>query len=269
MEEMLQELYGKIAEYYSNRDFDGLEKYLIVKLRENAQTCIACYNPFEVTILNELGTLYRGLGRQKEAVEMFDSAASIIEQRNGSENEEYATAINNLAGAYRLDGQTAEAIRCFQKALDIYERCGSRRSYLFSSAENNLGLVYLGMKDTKRAEACFLDALGIIRELREKNAEYAADLAVTYTNLASVYYYEQDPEKAINFCNKALTEYDVIPEQRQSHRGAVYNLLGDICRNQGKTEKAKNHYQTALAWTEKYFGRNYEYRRLQEKIDCL
>ncbi len=269
MEEILNQLYEEIGRFYAQRDFEGLEKYLIVKLRENAQSCIACYNPFEVTILNELGTLYRGLGRQEEAIQMFESAAAIIEERLGTANEEYATAVNNLAGAYRLNGQTDAAVKSFQKAMEIYEKCGSQRTYLYSSAENNLGLVYLGIHNAEAAEECFLDALQIVENLREESDEFAGDLAVTYVNLASAKYLKKEWQHAEKYCTRALEEYDSVPENQQNHKAAAYNLLGDIYRVRSCPEQAKAYYRNALEWTERFFGKNYEYQRLEEKITQL
>ena len=266
MEEIFKQLYEELDSLYQGGDFDAAETYLIHKLRENGNSCFACYNPLEAAIINELGSLYRCQGRTDESIESFETLAEMLKIRVGTENEEYANVVNNLAGAYRLKGDYDKAIRNFETARDIYEKGIGKNSYLYSSLLNNMGLVYMELNQCREAEKNFHEALRIIEKLEENSEEFTGDKAVTYSNLASVCLKEKNLDKAEEYLSCALDIYGTVLPEYRYHMGAVYNTLGHVRRIRKNYEGARKAYLWAMEWTEKFYGKNNEYEKVQANL---
>ena len=269
MQEQLHELYEEIGRYYAAGDFSGLEAFLLRKYRESAPGCSCCYSSMTVTVLNELGTLYRGAGKQADAINSFSRAGKHVAAHLGTQNAEYATVINNLGGAYRLNSQYEEALDSFQKALSIYEEIGEKESYLYSSALNNMALVYIDTGDLENAERCLRDALASVKNLAAQSEEFIPEVAASYSNLAAVCSRRGDMETALSLCDKAFAEYEKVPEDSRDHLAAVWNLVGNIRVVQKDPAGAKEAYEKALSLTERFFGKNHEYEQLVRKLQDL
>ncbi len=122
----------------------------------------------------------------------------------------------------RLDSQFDKAVDCLREAIAIYEEIGKKNSYLYASAQNNLALVYLDTNDTEHAEACLQDAHAIVHDLAAQSPVFIPGLAASYCNLASVRYQNQEYDKALSYCEKALNEYERVPEKIE----ATWRLSG-------------------------------------------
>lgn len=246
-----------------------MENFLMRSLRENEGACDACYYPMEVTVLNELGTMYRCIGKQGKSKAFFRRAADKIIAGIGKDTMEYATAVNNLAGTCRMMGEFEEAAGYFREAMHYYELLGGPDSYYYMTALNNLGLVYLETRELEKAGECFEKVLPAMEKLNAQKSGLENELAVTWCNLAVLSYFSGDDKAAMERCRASLAWYEKIPENRRGHLGAVYNLLGDIYSRQGHIEKAKSAYISSLKWTERFYGINHEYEITKEKLDEL
>ena len=267
MEERLREFYKELDTYYDSCDYEGMEDYLMRKLRENEGACDACYYPMEVTVLNELGTMYRCIGKQEKSKVYFGEAVNRILTGIGKDTMEYATAVNNLAGTCRMMGEYEEAARYFEESMQVYEKIGGSESYYYMTALNNLGLVRLETRELEAAAACFGKVLPVMEKLQASRGGLESELAVTWCNLAVLSFFKGDDETALAQCGKSLALYEKVPEGRRGHLGAVYNLLGDIYSRAGRSEDARSAYRSSLQWTEKFYGRNHEYEITKKKLD--
>jgi len=76
-----------------------------------------------------------------------------------------------------------------------------------------------------------------------------------YINLASLYVKHQEPQKAVEFLTTGLTKpprapWDVL------HRAKMNDKLGDVYAGLGNTEKATEHYRTAIELFPKVMVKN-------------
>lgn len=77
-------------------------------------------HPAHVSILNDLGGLYRSTGEYSKPEPSFLKAMQFLGNTLGKDHSGYATCINNLAGLYRLTGDYPRADQLFLEASDIY-----------------------------------------------------------------------------------------------------------------------------------------------------
>ena len=63
-----------------------------------------------------------GVGRYREANELFQRTLRIREQGLGTEHPDVAYTLNELASLYRAQGRYAEAEPLHQRALAIYQK---------------------------------------------------------------------------------------------------------------------------------------------------
>ena len=271
--DFFNDFYETVDSFYSGNKIEGLETYLLSVWGTNetyrAAQSAEAYFAKKSAISNELGTLYRVKGRQDLSAEQFRITADTVAELYGTGVSAYATAVNNLAGAYRLAGKHDEAIRCFQDALAAFDAAEDRDPAAYAATLNNLGLVYLGIRRTAEAKEQFGKALEALKPLEEKGENTGAERAVTYHNLASVYFLENDDEQAEAWCKKAIEAYDTVDEDMRGHLGSVYNTLGTMAHRRGEKEKARGYYELAKTWLFRFFGENYEYQKVEEKLALL
>ena len=101
MSSKLDEIKAAISEL----NHQGKYREVVTLLKQAVDlTCIEYGNnaPEYVSILNELGGLYRMLGEYDNSELAFLKAIDIQSETDGKDNPDYATSINNLAGTYRL-----------------------------------------------------------------------------------------------------------------------------------------------------------------------
>lgn len=208
-----------------------------------------------ITILNELGSLYRGTGRYEQSLASFQRATELAGQAFGEDCEEYATILNNMAGTYRLMKDYNRAIGLFSQAMEIYRRAGAENSYAYASVLNNLSLACRETRQFDLAISYLEQALSLI-EAFPGNAQ---ELAVTYNNLTALYSAVGKREKAMLCLNRALLEYEKCPEEQRVHYAAVLNSLAGFLFSQGEYQRAVMLYRKSAGYTLKFFGKNEEY----------
>lgn len=116
------------------------------RLRELTDRCRAEYGERGAlygSMLNELGSYYRGQGRYEVSERAFREALELLAQSRGTDSPDYATALNNLAGTHRLMGRLKEAEREFAACLTIYRETLGEGDILYAAGLNNLSLVCL------------------------------------------------------------------------------------------------------------------------------
>lgn len=114
---------------------------------------------FEAAALfSELGSYYRGSRNLPASERNYERAVSILKERCGEEDPNYATALNNLAGTHRLMRRFEEADEEFQRCLDCFRRTVGKQHILYASGLNNLSLLRLDQGDLPGAAALLNEA---------------------------------------------------------------------------------------------------------------
>lgn len=106
--------------------------------------------------LNNLGELYRRVGRYGEAEPLLLEALAIDRERLGADDPALATTMNNLGLLYRARGRPEEAEHYLERSLAILEGAYGRRHPDVARALNNLAMLYQAT-DRPAAAAPLLD----------------------------------------------------------------------------------------------------------------
>ena len=204
-------------------------------------------------VYNELGGLYRGTGQYEKSLEAFEKAKRLGEGR--LEPGEYATILNNMAGTLRQMREYSRAEELFLEAIKLYQQEDMTGTQAYASVLNNLSLVYQSTRQLDKAVTYLKQALTIIESLPECRQE----LAVTYNNLTALCHAAGDDHQALCYANRALQEYEKLPEQDRSHYAAVLNSLAGFLYGEGDYVRALELYQKSAKYTRRFFGENEEY----------
>jgi type IV pilus biogenesis/stability protein PilW len=169
------------------------------------------YAPDSARVCNNLGLIYRELGRTEEAVALYKKAMEI--------DPKFAEAYNDLGLAYVDIGRYEDAVALFKKAIEIEPT--------FAEAYNDLGLAYGALGKYEEAA----------REIK-RAIEIKPAYAEAYSNLGSMYYDRGDKEEAMRLFKKAIGLNPYLAD--------VYNNLGLTYSAFGKPQEAIASYEKAV-----------------------
>ena len=265
MDMTIDEFYKQLSNVYETGSPEAVELYLNDRLKEASHGCDMCFEPMEITVSNELGSFYRGMGQFDKSAEFFEIAKRLVFVHIGDKTVQYATVLNNLAGTYRLAGKYEEAADLFNESALIYSTTIGKDNSYYCSILNNLALVYQDMKEYGKAEEMLTDALKSSRTLENS----AMDVAITYSNLGALYLEMGDYTRAEEDLRESVDIYEQLDTNHQVHLASVYNSLGILYYKQSKLEEAKEAYQQALKLTLYHYCKNHEYEILCRNIAAI
>lgn len=187
-------------------------------------------------VYNNLGVIYRVLGRMEQALDYLEQARRIYQESGNRVGE--ARTLNDLGRVYGEMGNRDRARSDYEMALRISREQGDQQGE--GSALNNLGWVYVVFGQDKQAQEFYEQALGIFREMGDRLGE-----ASTLNNLGRVYEDLSQREQAQLYYEQAL---QIFREERD-RRGEAWSLnnLGKVFRKLGQYEQAIAYLQQALA----------------------
>lgn len=249
----LDSIYKSLDQYYQRGDVQGIEDYLLGEERRIIEE--GGSKGVLVTVYNELGSFYRSTSRYSQSIDAFDKAGREISASLGTHCAEYATLVNNLAGTYRLAGQHEKAIGLFHQAIRTYREAGEDQSYAFASVQNNISLAYQEIGKGQLAIRHLEQALEILGEL----PGHVHEVAITYSNLAALYYKNGHNAEAMTCLDRALYIFESCDQTENPHYAAALNSLGGILFATGEYQRAVDTYQKAAAYTRRFFGENLDF----------
>src|SRR6266516_2774557 len=190
----------------------------------------------EARIYNDLGVVYRMLGRMERAREYLEKALQIYHEDGDHLGE--GRALNDLGRVFADLGNTERARGNYEEALRIYQEQGDHTGE--GSALNNLGWVYITLGQGKQAQQYYEQALSIFRGIGDRIGE-----AATLNNLARVYEDLGQRERAQEYYEQALS----IFREERDRKGEAWSLnnLGKVYRKLGQYEQALQYLEQALS----------------------
>ncbi len=139
-------------------------------------------------ILNELIGYYRRTGERDKALAAVQEAFSLIEAEKATDAVSSGTIYINGATTMKAFGLAAEAMAYYEKAKQIYDSALDADDYRLAAFYNNISSAYKELGQYAQCEAACMTALKIL----EAKSGYNGEIAVTYLNLAHLYY-DMDP----------------------------------------------------------------------------
>jgi tetratricopeptide (TPR) repeat protein len=135
-------LYKRAMELYRKRDYQGA----LPRFEEALKLAEERYgksSPLLSLELNNLGEVYRALGRYEAAEPLFKRAIALDEETRDREDDPgLATSLNNLALVYREQERFKEAEPLYKRSLALLERMLGAGHPDVAKSLNNLAMLY-------------------------------------------------------------------------------------------------------------------------------
>lgn len=196
----------------------------------------------------KIADLLRDLGKKDEAIEMLDTLvktkpdcyeASCLLGELLCEQERFKEAANVYHEALKYKpadfelyynlGIVYTRLSDFQMAKEMYERAAEINHRLYG-ANYNLGLIAFIQKDYENAEKYF------------ENSLYDELEPMAYYQLAKIYVYKGEKDKAINFLNKAI---EIEPKlQKLAEKEKAFDKIKEYITVSVKMEEKETHEKT-------------------------
>jgi len=221
--------------YYQIANYEKvLESYeMALRLSREVQA-----TRIEADTLNNIGLFFRTKSDYQKAIEYYLQALPLMRSIRNRKGE--AGILNNVASLYRALGQTSESLTYLNDILlmrrEEKDRAGEARTFILIAAN------YAERKEYNQALENYENALAILRDLKTKDNR---SLANALTNIGSVYQNLERPDTALLYYLEAIS----LQKEAGDVRGETVtkNFIGKAYEMKGEFERAKEHYDLALA----------------------
>jgi tetratricopeptide (TPR) repeat protein len=183
--------------------------------------------------LNDLGAIYRSLGKHSQAIAVLERAVRILDTQPSSELN--ATTLNNLGAAYHEVGQFVRSEEIVRRALATAEsgqNGGSDVPYLLST----LGHGYLARKHYLEAEAVYRRAISL---LAATHGVQHPDYAFAMSNLAALYQRQRRFREAVPLLESAIEIFEGSVGRDAPCLGVPLDRYTEVLRGVGRKAEAR------------------------------
>ena len=237
-----------------DNQYDPNGVYSAQKLKQAAETFARAAEilPMEQvkqsTVWSTSGYLFGKLGDYSKALEFYQKALAIQENRLPPGHPDLAVSYNNVGGAWSDLGDYHKALAFYQKALAIWEKVLPPDHLDLATAYNNVGCAWNELGNHSRALEFFQKALAI---RKEKLSSDHFDIAAIYNHIGTTWYSLGDYRRALEFHETALTIQEKVLPLDHPDLAATYNDIGSAWGALGDRSKQLTFLQKAVFIHEK------------------
>lgn len=220
---------GHISDFGDNETGVGLYLQAIEKAKEVKYDTLLSYS------LNNLGLVYKDLGKYKEAVEVLYEALE-LKERIGMPEKSIASALLNLGHVLDNLGKSEDAIKYYQRSYELRKKLGDKLGMARVLA--NIAVIYKNQEKYDKAAELIGQSNAILAENPDDALSY-----VNYTNLGNLSKKFGDNAAALKNLNLALASAQKMNDANKIgdanlNMGGYYQDLGDYKKSVGPLEKA-------------------------------
>ncbi len=189
---------------------------------------------------------YGAIQKLIEAGDIISAEKKVLALSNQSSGE-----YHQLYGDVLLQkGDNQKALEEFEAAQKLYEE-GDRNTSQLAKCYSQLGVVNWVMGNHNESLAYHQQALHIHESNKNKNGVAAShnDIGLTYSNI--------DPPKALEYYQKALSEYQEIYNSDDERIATAHINIGYINGEMDFQNEAFDHFDKALIILEKKYGKDH------------
>ncbi len=146
-------------------------------------------------VSERLGLVRRTMEREK-ALSAVREAREIIEEHSMGRTVSGATVLLNAATTMKCFGDAEGSLPLFEHVLTVFSENLNPGDYRFAGLYNNMALSFEDTGAFEKAEAFFGRALDVLEKLPGTNC----DIAVTWCNLAELYYARDPEDERVSAC---------------------------------------------------------------------
>ena len=210
-------------------------------------------------ILSTLGWVYLDLGSADRALELHQQALELRRRSFGDEAVEVAESLDGVAAALRDAWQLDDAAARSADALELYRRHSTADRRLLLRCLNNRVKLFCLTQDWRAADPLSAEALALGRSgFDERELEVSRALV----QRALVVSHLGDPETARALYRETLELYESRYGQTHPVLAPLYNNLGQLAAQAGRTRQAVDYWRQADAQYAAAFGDDF-YERVK------
>lgn len=188
----------------------------------------------------QIGRIYKSLGRNKEAIELFKQATVWFEELSAA--NEAAGSLLEAGDSYEKLELYPDALETFQKALTIASIGGEKRRQ--AEIYNAIGIRQAGLGDYTQA----LQNFGQVLKISEKT-DYKERYLNALGNIGNIYFYQNNFVRALENFQKQLVLSEAWGISREV---PIISLnIGNVYNRQQNYPQALDYHQRALSEFEK------------------
>ncbi|MCK5766725.1 MAG: tetratricopeptide repeat protein, partial [Bacteroidales bacterium] len=234
---IIEQINTRGIQFASEGNFDAAEK---------AFNSILLIDPSSAQARNNLGIIYKMLGRYNDALRVYSEAESIVKNEFGPSSPELARLYMNIGIIYNQKQDYELALQYLNFAESLF-RVSNIQTYQASIVYNNIGNSYFGMKDWRKALQSYQKGIQV------KKALNFGGLHIAYANCASTY-------ENLGKLDSARMYYDYSIQAKIERWGpenirliSTYNNYGVLLQNMGENELALQYLEEALELATEYY----------------
>lgn len=193
-------------------------------------------------VYNSLALNFNDINELDQALKYVDSSLAIMEFKLPPNHLELAPIYNNKGLILINKGKFKEGIDFFKKSLKISIDQAGETNTEVAGAINNIGLTYIKWEMYDSAEVYFKRALNILSKIYDKPSPFHA---ITYNNLACVYYGKDELDFAIANCKKSI---EIAKAVNHSEIGDYYYKLAGFYKGKGNISASLTSVRTAIKY---------------------
>lgn len=154
------------------------------------------------TMLLNIGTAQRALGKMREAEEQYEQVLEIYRRELTGPDYRMATLFNNRSILYAQTGRLQEARQDLEKAMELIQKLEKSETEI-ATTHVNIGNLCFQMQDLSEGTRHMEEAVRIFEEAKgKKDSHYASALS----GLGEAYFRSSRLEEAVGCYEKALEE---------------------------------------------------------------
>ena len=184
----LARFFAKLDEIFSRGDLAAAGR--LIEYWERDARSIGDENGL-LYVLNEETGYFRRTGEKEKGLAAVEEALALAEKLGICETVSGATVIINCATTMKAFGEAEKALPLYEKARAVYESSLDGSDFLLAAFYNNFALALADVGRGKEAEEMFFLAIGTLK----KCGGHEGEIAVSYVNLAQLYYSIGESEK--------------------------------------------------------------------------
>jgi tetratricopeptide (TPR) repeat protein/CHAT domain-containing protein len=205
--------------------------------------------------LDELGTVYFGLGELAKAEPLRVQLVELGKEVRGKKHPDYATYMHHLAGVYASMGAFDKADLLYREALAIRKEVLGEDSSAYAASLNDLAVNCGKRGDRAQQEFLLHQALAVHRKVEgPQSPAYAISLG----NLAVVYAVRGNPARAEALLKEAAEIVRRTAGVKSTRYASILHTMASAADHKGDTKTAETLYKQAADIEAAVLGKQHE-----------
>lgn len=213
-----------------------------------------------LSILNELVTYYKNLGRYADAIKISEKILKLAEDLELEGSIEYGSLLLNVAAVYQMAERLEDARNLYLQVFPCFEGKLEKSDSKWGCLYHSMSVLYRELREWNQSIVCLKKAL----ELATMK-DCVSEVSVIHTKLAASYLQKKETETAISHLKKALKLYHATEENQDGNYGVALFTMGEAYYQLGQLDSSKKYYEEALQVMKQNVGEDQDYAMACEK----